>query len=249
MVSPSRRDRRRTATATEIRQTARGQLARGGPAAVSLRAIAREMGMTAPAIYRYFPSLDALVGALCTDLFTELSEAIIAARDRLPADGPGPRLAAMARAFRHWAIHHHAEFSLMFGEPIPGLASPASLASLAGAETTSAGSAVSAVSATDASSRFGGAFLAEFGALWRRHGLRMPPPEAISTAFTEHLAPGLLAYAGDLPPEVIYLFLSGWTRLYGLVAMEVFGHLSWAVTDHEPLFESEIATFLHHLTG
>jgi len=77
MVSPSRRERLRNATLADIRHAARAQLAAGGPAAVSLRAIARDLGMTAPAIYRYFPSLDALM------------QAVQDARDDVPRRFPG----------------------------------------------------------------------------------------------------------------------------------------------------------------
>ena len=118
--SPSRRERLRTATVAEIKDLARRLLVGGGPPAISLRAIARDMGMTAPAIYRYFPSLDALVAELTEDLYDELRETIEAARDPAPAttrararrDGPGvPAL----------VVGHPAEFGLMFGNPVPGV--------------------------------------------------------------------------------------------------------------------------------
>jgi AcrR family transcriptional regulator len=232
-VSPSRRERLRTATVAEIRQTARRLLADGGPRAVSLRAIAREMGMTAPAIYRYFPSLDALVTELCTDLYAELSGVVAAARDRLPADDPGARLAAMARAFRRWAVGHRAEFALMFGEPIPGVAAAENCA----------------VDAEAPMGKFCEVFITEFVALWQRHRAGWRPPEPAAATVDAWVAPALAARGDDLPAEVVHPFLAGWVRLYGLVAMEVFGHLSWALTDPEPLFESEIATFLRQLTG
>src|SRR5690349_11177247 len=114
---PSRRERLRSAAVAEIKGLARKLLVEGGAAAISLRAIAREMGMTAPAIYRYFPSLDALVMELTSDLYDELRETIEAARDASPPGEPLLQLAAMARAFRRWSIGHAAEFGLMFGNP------------------------------------------------------------------------------------------------------------------------------------
>src|SRR5688572_27661487 len=81
-VTPTRRERIRSATVAEIKDHARQLLGSGGPPAISLRAIAREMGMTAPAIYRYFPSLDALVVDLVEDLYDELRLAVEAVRDR-----------------------------------------------------------------------------------------------------------------------------------------------------------------------
>src|SRR5258705_7881123 len=86
--TPTRRERLRTATVAEIKDHGRRLLTNGGPTAISLRAIARDMGMTAPAIYRYFPSLEALVHELTEDLYDELRENIEAARDALAAADP-----------------------------------------------------------------------------------------------------------------------------------------------------------------
>src|SRR3954453_18475596 len=94
------RERRRAETVTEIKDVARRLLVAGGPPAVSLRAISREMGMTPSALYRYFPGLDALVAALRGELFEELGRVTQAARDEVPADDPIQRITAMARAFR-----------------------------------------------------------------------------------------------------------------------------------------------------
>src|SRR4051812_44586825 len=105
-TSPTRRERLRGAAVAEIKQTARKLLVEGGPPAISLRAIARHMGMTAPAIYRYFPSLDALVIELTGEICDELSGLVEAARDEAPADEPLLQLAAMARAFRAWSLAH-----------------------------------------------------------------------------------------------------------------------------------------------
>ena len=86
----SRRDRVRAATVTEIKDTARRILVAEGPDGLSLRAIAREMGMTAPALYRYFPSREDLIGALIADLYDELTAAI----DRLRPIGDVDHLAS-----------------------------------------------------------------------------------------------------------------------------------------------------------
>lgn len=235
-ITPSRRERLRTATVAEIKQTARQLLVTGGAPTISLRAIAREMGMTAPAIYRYFPSLEALIAELCTDLYAEVSVALDAARSPIPKDQPAARLSAMAGAFRRWSITHPAEFALMFGEPVPGVPDPDPDESCA----EPAGGVID----------FCDAFLVDFAALWRQGGIRTPPPEAISDRLAGELAPYLAKLeARDLPVAAVYLFLSGWIRLYGMVAMEVFGHLSWALTDAEPLFETDMAAYFHQLTG
>jgi AcrR family transcriptional regulator len=99
-------------------------MASEGAAGLSLRAIAREMGMTAPAIYRYFPSRDDLVTALIVDAYDSLAGALNAADAPLDRDDLGGRLVAMARAYRAWAFSHRAEYSLIFGTPIVGYHAP-----------------------------------------------------------------------------------------------------------------------------
>jgi AcrR family transcriptional regulator len=125
---PSRRDRQRAATIEEIISTARRLLVESGTEATSLRAIAREMGMTAPGLYRYFGSHEELLRHVCASIFTELGEDIHRAihAASLPAGG-GPaedltvKMVAACREFRRWALTHKAEFSMLFGVPLPGL--------------------------------------------------------------------------------------------------------------------------------
>ncbi|HEY8471363.1 MAG TPA: TetR/AcrR family transcriptional regulator [Natronosporangium sp.] len=234
-VTPSRRERLRTATVAEIKQTARRLLVEGGASAISLRAIAREMGMTAPAIYRYFESLEALIAELCSDLYAEVSAALDAARQPIPADQPATRLRAMASEFRRWCINHRAEFALMFGEPVPGVPE---VDEVCGQHVASGVVAFCEV------------FMVEFVTLWRQGKIKPPPDEVISDQLAEKLAPYLAELdTPELPIGVVYLFLSGWIRLYGMVAMEVFGHLSWALADVEPLFETDMAAYFHLITG
>ncbi|HEY6592856.1 MAG TPA: TetR/AcrR family transcriptional regulator [Asanoa sp.] len=227
-VTPTRRERLREAAVAEIKQAARRLLAEGGPQAISLRAIAREMGMTAPAIYRYFPSLDALVTALAGDLFDELREAVQAARDDA-GDDPLPQILAMSRAFRRWSVAHPVEFGLVFGSPMPGVA------------------ALELCRDRDhPGARFGQPFLEAFLELRRRRPFRTPPLDVIREQLGDDLEP-LRASHGDLPIDVAWAFLSGWTRLNGMVAMEVNHHLQWALTRPEALFELELSAFAHQL--
>jgi AcrR family transcriptional regulator len=231
MTAPTRRERLRTATVAEIKDGARRLLLAGGPQAISLRAIARDMGMTAPAIYRYFPSLDALVVDLAGDLFDELRESIERARDEAGAETPIDQLVEMARQFRRWSVDHPVEFALMFGAPVPGMA-----AFIDGCEN-----------ADHPGARLGALFMRPFVEIWRTTGLPTPPPELMR----QRLGPGLDPLRrshGDFPVEVGYLFLSSWVRLHGLISMEVFNHLRWAVTDPEALFEADLAAFIGQLS-
>jgi len=272
----SRRDRVRAATVTEIKDTARRILVAEGPDGLSLRAIAREMGMTAPALYRYFPSREDLIGALIADLYDELTAAISTAAgtagwtaadpargiaaDAAPGaagdpargtagDGAGgvaggtagvagetagvagetgggdPRagITAASRAFRAWALAHPREFGLLFGSPIPGIDahsddSPAGLAS----------------------ERFGQVF----GDLVARIYLASPFPVPAEDEMDPELRRQLRDWCSGLPVELPVgagqVFLSCWIRLYGMVALEVFGHVQFALPDAEPLFEAEL---------
>src|SRR5919198_5412279 len=99
-VRMTRRERVRDTTTIEIKRTARRLLVHRGIEALTLRAIAREMGMTAPALYRYFDSREELIGALCNDVLDELTSELERARDAAPPGDPRARLAATSRAFR-----------------------------------------------------------------------------------------------------------------------------------------------------
>jgi AcrR family transcriptional regulator len=222
----SRRDRVRAATVTEIKGTARRILVTEGVDGLSLRAIAREMGMTAPALYRYFPSREDLVVHLIADLYDELAGTMAAARDaQAPADTPG-RLRAACRAFRHWAVGHPREFALLFGSPIPGLE-----AGRHGGEVTVA---------HEAGDRFGAIFAELVGGIYVARPFPVPAEEDIDPLLRQELTEWCTSFPAPLPVGVAQVFLSCWIRLYGMVAMEVFGHLKFAVADAEPVFEAEL---------
>lgn len=105
----SRRQRVRRSTVEEILDNARALLTRGSPTAVTMRAIAREMGMAPAALYRYFPHLDALLSALCARLYDE-SRTVVT---RVPAADRGA-------ALRRWALAHPHEYTVMFGRRVAG---------------------------------------------------------------------------------------------------------------------------------
>ena len=229
--APTRRGRLREGTVADIKRTARELLVYGGPTAISLRAIARTLGMSAAALYRYFPSLEALVMEVAGDLYDELRGAVTAAGEAAGGTGgggdPAARLAAMARAFRAWSRSHPAEFALMFGTPVPGVAELED----------------DCLSPDHPGALLGAAFLEPFVALWHTGAAPHRPAPDLGTS----TAPLLGVHGENLPAGALAAFLAAWTRLYGLIAMEVFGHLRWAVTDVEPLFEAELAAFLREL--
>src|SRR6266581_863735 len=134
--APTRRVRQRAATTEEIKALARRQLAEQGPGALSLRAIARQMGTASSALYRYFPSQSDLVTALCVEAYDSLAGTVIAARDAQPPGDHARRWTALCHAWRGWSLEHPADFALIFGTPLPGYqAPPAATAAAAGLET------------------------------------------------------------------------------------------------------------------
>jgi AcrR family transcriptional regulator len=225
----NRRDRVRAATTDEIKQTARQLLVEQGPEAVSLRAIARQMGMTAPALYRYFDSHEKLIKHVIADIFTELTEDLHAAIESAGAGRNGDLTAKVMAAcweFRRWSLDHKREFGMLFGTPIPGV-------DVEKDEITA-----------ECGSQFGATFLVLILELWRKSPFPVPPDDAIDTGLRDQLAryrDGLGSLGTGLPLGLLLVFLRCWTRLYGTLSLEVFGHLGFALDDAEPMFEIMLA--------
>ena len=229
---PSRRDRLRAATTEEIIQTARRLLITSGPDAVRLRAIAREMGMTAPGLYRYFDSHEELLRHVCANIFTELGEDIHQAIEAAAAPAEAAdqltakltvKMVAACREFRRWSLSHQAEFSLLFGVPLPGLDD--------GRYDI----------ADECALAFAGTFFTLFLELWNKLGFPVPAAEEIDPELRGQLVRYRDALGSDLPVGAVLTFLRCWTVLYGAVAMEVFGHLRFALEDPAPMFELTLA--------
>lgn len=120
----TRRDRLRRELVAEVVATARRHLAEGGPASVSWRGIAREVGVNPASLYTYFDSLDDLFTAVIVDSFSRLGVAVGQAAASASGLGPLDRLMACARAYRSWALEHPGEFNLIFTDRIPGYVAP-----------------------------------------------------------------------------------------------------------------------------
>ncbi len=221
----TRRERARAATSAEIKAVARRLLVKHGVPGVSLRAVAREMGLSAPALYRYFPSHDDLVTALTVDLYDELADGLNAVVAGLAGEGPEARLLALGLAFRDWSVQHPAEFGLIFASPLPDFlrTSPQNL------------------SPCDlAAGRFCAAFTDELVKVWSARPFPVPSLDELDPRLVEQLAARADQFGG-LPVPASYVILTCWTRLYGLVCMEVTGHLGWALDSPEPYFVAQLA--------
>ncbi len=223
----SRRDRQRADTVREIKETARTVLVEQGPDGLALRAVARAMGMTAPALYRYFDSREDLVEHVVADLYDELVAVLEEARDDArPATSP-VQLLACSRAFRRWATTHHAEFGLLFGSVEDGVVPP---------HGTTAEPGVAELAAK----RFGTVFAVLIADVYAQRRFPVPAEDEIDPDLQEQLRTWCAEFPVQLPLGVMQVYLSCWIRLYGMVCMEVFGHLQFALHDAEPMFEAEL---------
>ncbi|GAB3985013.1 TetR/AcrR family transcriptional regulator [Actinoallomurus acanthiterrae] len=224
----SRRARLRAETTREIKEIALRLMAAGGPDAISLRAIAREMGMTAGAIYSYFATRDDLITTLITDVYTELVDRAEAARDAVPETDPGGRVVAWAHAVREWALANPEGFRLIYGDPVPGFRPPEGGA------------------AREAHHRACGGLTGLVAAAWPR-----------ATALHDgdydwsDFDPGLVAEVRrdfpGLPPAAVALALRVWGRMHGLVALEIYGHIGPLASDPATLYRAEMRDLVRSL--
>ena len=118
------RERNRVELTAAILDSARDQLAGGGASALSLRAIARELGMASSAIYRYFPSRDALLTQLIIDAYNSLADHVSEHETSVPRTRLHRRFRAIGRAVRSWALANEHEYALIYGTPVPGYQAP-----------------------------------------------------------------------------------------------------------------------------
>jgi AcrR family transcriptional regulator len=212
---PSARERVRAEVTAEITDAARRQLAEVGAAALSLRAVAREVGLVSSAVYRYFPSRDELLTRLIIDGYDDLGAAAEAADE--PSAPPGERWLAVCRAVRSWALAHPHEYALLYGSPVPGYEAPK--------DTVPAASRVGVV----LGSILGVA--ARSGALPVGTGERDPglvSDDAVAVLGGEHPA---------LDETVRVRALLAWSALFGTISFELFGHFVGSVEDADRYFD------------
>lgn len=215
----SRRERLRRATVEEIHASARKLLVTQGSAAVTMNAVARQVGMSGPALYHYYASHDDLVGAVTADFFRELAAAMERARDAAADASTLDRLLSACRAMRTWAVTHPAEFGWIFAGPI---APP-------NRQRDS--------TRFQAAQGFEQVLLDLTVELWQSRRFAVPDLAGMPESLREQLTGYSAAIDGRLPPEAVHVYLTCWIRLYGLLCMEVLHQLDFAFSDVEPVFE------------
>jgi AcrR family transcriptional regulator len=208
------RERARAELTAEITDAARRQLAEVGPTDLSLRAIARELGMASSAIYRYFASRDALLTALIVDAYDSIGAAAEAAEATVDRDDHLGRWMVATRAVRAWALEHRHEYSLIYGSPVPGYAAPTDTIDPAGRVGLLLGAILADATRSDALGP-------------------VPPPAPVG----DPLAPGLAERLGADPVRAA-AGVQAWTWLFGTISFELFGHYENVVVDRDAWFDN-----------
>jgi AcrR family transcriptional regulator len=226
MDADTPRARARAETTEQIKQIAREHIAAEGPN-LSLRAVARELGVVSSAVYRYFGSRDELLTALIIDGYVSMAEAIEHAEAAVPRRDLVGRWMALGRAARAWSIANRHEYGLLYGTPVPGYAAPQDTIE----------PAIRPVYVAMGILRDG----------VRRGAIAVPKDRlpAPVRADCERLA-AEPAFAA-VPPTLLARAFSVWAQLFGSISFELFGRLTNAVTDYDAYFDHQLRVMARHL--
>jgi AcrR family transcriptional regulator len=218
---PSVRDRVRAEMTDEIKAVARRHLADQGASALSLRAVAREVGLVSSAVYRYFPSRDDLVTALIIDAYDAVG-AVAEATEPAGRARPGvpERWLALARAVRRWARDNRHEYELVYGSPIPGYAAPQDT--------------------VDPATRVNLVFLRLVADGVASGEIEPGPNGRLPRTLRADLS-RLRDMAGlDIPDPVLLRGLGAWAEMFGTISLELFGHFHNVVDDGDAFFDVQM---------
>ncbi|WP_058041137.1 TetR/AcrR family transcriptional regulator [Streptomyces roseifaciens] len=206
------RERYRTQVRAEIKKYAWEQIATAGASALSLNAIAKQMGMSGPALYRYFAGRDELITELVREAYRSLAETL------RTASATGAGLAALAHALRAWALEDPQRYLLVYGTPVPGYRAPEDITGIADEIMKTLLDACTALA-----------------------------PDGPATPFTAHLEDHReWADGHPAPPAALHRALAVWTRLHGVLSLELAGHFTNMGFDPALFFTAELDDLLAH---
>jgi AcrR family transcriptional regulator len=225
-TSQTARERARAVLTSEIKDAARRQLAVSGADGMSLRAVARELGMVSSALYRYFPSRDDLLTALIIDAYQAIGDAVEAANAVVERADVRRRWCEICRAARKWALARPHEYALIYGSPVPGYQAPQDTV----AQATRVPLALVAV-LRDA----------------RAAGTLAPSDVSVmGLVLTQQLGRLAATIAPDLQGPVLVRALMAWSQLFGMISFELFGQFVGSVDPADQFFDHAVdllATF------
>jgi len=215
----TRRERQRAKEA--IKAVARRHMAEQGTASIGLRAIARDLDMTAPALYRYVASYQDLVHLIAASIDRENAALIAAARDTQPEDDPAAQIICAAFAFRRWALGHREEFGLVFANPVTSHHDdPDSMRD----------------------DQTGHVFTELLLQLWLTYRFPVPDVATLDPAVVACLDDPVMPAKADAVPDeakgLVWVFMQSWAELYGTVTLEVFGHCDPRIIASGALFRA-----------
>ena len=212
MIEPGTRtprERYRTQVREEVKQHAWRQIATAGASALSLNAIAKQMGMSGPALYRYFANRDELITELVKDAYRSLADTF---RARAEA---GTDVSGLAQALRQWALEDPQRYFLVYGTPVPGYQAP------------------------EDTQRIASEIMAGLLDACAAEQPPTTPPTPLDTHLAEHRA---WAGPSPAPPSALVRALTFWTRLHGLLSLELAGHFTGMGFDPAQLYAAETQT-------
>ncbi len=210
-----------------IADTARAHLARSGPSGLSLRAVARELGMASSAVYRYFPSRDALLTTLIMDAYNSLGEECEAAEAGVDRSDLARRHLTIARSTRNWALAHPHEYALIYGTPVPGYQAPPDTVDPATRVTRLL---LGLIADAEAS------------------GCHPPVDPRISASTTRDMEDLMERVGTRISPGYLFVSLGLWAQLFGLISFELFGQFNNVVEARDDFFDDQ-ARHMARLVG
>ena len=226
-MTTTRRERLRQETLAEIKLAAIGQIATEGASGLSIRGVARAIGMSPAGLYRYYRGLDDLLTELITDAYDDLAAAVETGIAEHTA--PANQLIGGAIAYRRWSVTNPNRFLLIFGTPVPGYAAP------------EGGSTVAAMR------RVGNALFSVVAASFARGGFAHPKLDRVPTAEETDLAAEIAAMAPGFPATAVPWLIDAWAHFHGLVTLEILNQLGWIYPDAERFYTEQVTAIVERM--
>lgn len=216
-------------TARKIKTIARQQMAKYGTAGLTLRGIAKEMGITAPAIYNYYPRLEDLITTLIMDAFNALAEAMHAAAVETSQSSYTARIHSIVGAYRQWAVENPIDFQLIYGNPIPGYSAPSELT-------------------TPLARKPFIELMQVYVEAMNAGALQIPAEyQDLPDSVAQYIDGWGQRVGMPIPAPLFGQIISGWGRIHGLVMLELTHHTQPVIGDPAAFYRYEVDAYLRRL--